>query len=44
VVPLQHPAHDAPPQLHVPFVHACPALHAVQLAPPVTHSEPFCAA
>jgi hypothetical protein len=42
VVPLQHPAHDTPPQLQAPFVQACPELHAVQLAPPVPHSEVFC--
>ena len=42
VVPLQHPAHEAPPQLHAPSVHACPELHGVQAAPPVPHSEELC--
>jgi hypothetical protein len=37
VVPLQQPAHDDPPQVHVPPLHACPVEHALQAAPPVPH-------
>jgi len=33
--PLQHPAHDPPPQLHTPLAHDWPALHALHVAPAV---------
>jgi hypothetical protein len=35
--PLQHPAHELPPQLHTPLEHACPPLHGLQTAPAVPH-------
>jgi hypothetical protein len=35
--PVQQPAHDPPPQLHVPFVHESPAPHEPHAAPPVPH-------
>jgi len=37
VPPLQQPAHEPPPQLHVPLEHESPVLHALQAAPPAPH-------
>jgi hypothetical protein len=42
VEPLQHPAHDVPPQVQVPPVQACPLPHAPQVAPAVPHSDADC--
>jgi hypothetical protein len=42
VPPLQHPAHEAPPQLHAPLEHACPDAQAAQAAPAVPHPFADC--
>jgi hypothetical protein len=34
---LQHPAHELPPQPHVPLAHAWPEAHPPHVAPPVPH-------
>ena len=37
MLPLQQPAHDVPPHVQTPVVHASPALHAPHAAPAVPH-------
>ena len=39
---LQQPAHEPPPQLQTPLEQACPDEHALQVAPPVPHTELDC--
>jgi len=41
---LQQPAHDEPPQVHVPLEHESPVAHTPQAAPPLPHSLADCAA
>jgi hypothetical protein len=43
-LPLQQPAHDVPPQEHVPLVHDCPEPQGPHAAPPVPHSLEDCEA
>ena len=42
VPPVQQPAHELPPQLHVPLEQACPDAHALHAAPAVPHCEVDC--
>jgi hypothetical protein len=40
--PVQHPAHDVPPQVHAPLTHESPLPHAVHAAPAFPHCVADC--
>ena len=42
MLPLQQPAHDDPPHVHTPLLHAWPEEHVLHAAPPVPQTDVFC--